>query len=358
MVTPFDEHGHAVLIHLEEHGPGEINNVLARRGLGDDDAFQLAEYLGEQGLVTNSFSGGGAIETTLTGAGRRRAQRLLASRPARRLTELRRRMLTWLEHHDHVINWEDFLGSDQLQYEDSHFTEDEVDREAEYLLESGLITSQTMDQAPNGTIQPQLTARGRDCLLYNDGDVRRFLTGRSDEDSMTDNDGINRQGIQGLVAGIQAEFDKQGPIRVPVETGLPQLPALGTTINYNGPVLQGDMTNAQIAWNAQHVTQNQQHTTSTVAPGYEELARFITDLLQSLPAVGLPDQDRADAEEAAQEALAEITEAEPEKSKLRKCINVLKGVFAPLAAGYTAGATETATEWSKTALEALSGVVL
>ncbi|UJW36899.1 hypothetical protein L3Q67_45355 (plasmid) [Saccharothrix sp. AJ9571] len=355
MVTPFDEHGHALLMHLEEHGPGEINDVLARRGLGDDDAFQLAEYLGEQGLVTNSFSGGGAIESTLTGGGRQRAQRLLASRPARRLTELRRRMLAWLEHHGQNIDWNNFLASDQVQYEDAVFTEDEVTREAEYLDESGLITSLPVDEAPNGTIQPQLTARGRDCLLYHGGDVRRLLTGRSDEDSMTDDDGINRQGIQGLFAGIQAEFDKQGPIRVPVETGLP---TLGTTVNYNGPVLQGDMTHAQIAWNAQHITQNQQHNTSPVAPGYEELARLITDLLQSLPAVGLPDQDRADAEEAAQEALAEITQPEPEKSKLRKCLNVLKGVFAPLAAGYSAGATETATEWSKTALEALSGVVV
>lgn len=168
--------------------------------------------------------------------------------------------------------------------------------------------------------------------------------------------GINKQGISKLMRDIQREFDRQGPIRVPVHTTMPELPALGsgTTVNnYNGPVFNGDVSGAQIAWGNDTVTQNQQHE-STVAAGFEDLAKFVTDLLRQLPEVGLSNEDREDAESAARDVLTEITQPEPEPSRLRRAVTMLRGVLAPVANGVVAGAAEGAQEWAQTAISGLS----
>lgn len=169
-------------------------------------------------------------------------------------------------------------------------------------------------------------------------------------------DGINKRAIAKLTENLQREFDRQGPIRVPVE--LPELPPLGggTTVNYNAPVFNGDMTGAQIAWGSTTVTQNQQNASSTVAPGYEQLAKLVTDLLQHLPQVGLAEEDRKDAEEAASEVLAEITDSAPEPGKLRRAVNALRGALAPVATGLVEGAAAGAQEWAQTAISGLTGI--
>ncbi|MEV6321376.1 hypothetical protein AB0M45_09290 [Nocardia sp. NPDC051787] len=167
--------------------------------------------------------------------------------------------------------------------------------------------------------------------------------------------GINKQGISRLMRDLQREFDRQGPIHVPVHTAMPELPQLGsgTTVNYNGPVFNGDVSGAQIAWNNETVTQNQPHE-SAVAAGFEDLARFVTDLLRQLPQVGLSDEDREDAEAAANDVLTEITQPEPEPGRLRRALAMLRGVLAPVAAGVVAGATAGAQEWAHTAITGLS----
>jgi len=167
-------------------------------------------------------------------------------------------------------------------------------------------------------------------------------------------DGINRRNIDKFVKSLQREFDKRGPIRIPVVTDSPELPPIGTgaTVNYHGPVFHGDMSGAQIAWNNQTVTQAQ--NTSPVTPGYEQLAEFIVQVLQQLPSIGLPADDCADAESAARDALTEVTRPEPEASKIRRALNALKGVLAPIATGVTAGAAEGAQEWSRAAIEGLT----
>jgi hypothetical protein len=57
---------------------------------------------------------------------------------------------------------------------------------------------------------------------------------------------------------MQREFDKH-PIRVPVEADPSTVAVAGgqTTINYNGPVIHGDATGAQLAWGNDVVTQSQ-----------------------------------------------------------------------------------------------------
>lgn len=68
--------------------------------------------------------------------------------------------------------------------------------------------------------------------------------------------------------------------------------------NYDGPVFNAGVSGAQFAWNNETATQNQQNNRA-VAPGFEELAKLVTDLLRQLPQAGLTDQDREDADSAA-----------------------------------------------------------
>lgn len=170
--------------------------------------------------------------------------------------------------------------------------------------------------------------------------------------------GINKQGINKFMRDLQREFDKQGPIRVPVQADMPELPPVGsgaTVNNYNGPVFNGDVSGAQIAWNNSTVTQNQQQN-STVAPGYEDLAKFVTELLKQLPQVGLESQDLEDAEAAANDVLAEVTQPEPEQGRLRRALTTLRGVLAPVATGVVTGAAAGAQDWAQAAIGGLTGI--
>ncbi|MET9586023.1 hypothetical protein ABZY10_23540 [Streptomyces sp. NPDC006539] len=127
--------------------------------------------------------------------------------------------------------------------------------------------------------------------------------------------------------------------------------------NYDGPVFNAAVSGAQFAWNNDTVTQNQQNN-SAVAPGFEALAELVTDLLRQLPQAGLADQDREDADSAAREVLATITQPEaPEPGRLRRAIAMLKGALAPVATGVVAGTAVGAQEWARTAIEGLTGIV-
>ncbi|MET4645534.1 hypothetical protein OH781_31715 [Streptomyces sp. NBC_01550] len=127
--------------------------------------------------------------------------------------------------------------------------------------------------------------------------------------------------------------------------------------NYDGPVFNAAVSGAQFAWNNDTVTQNQQNN-SAVAPGFEALAELVTDLLRQLPQAGLADQDREDADSAAREVLATITQPEaPEPGRLRRALAMLKGALAPVATGAVAGTAVGAQEWARTAIEGLTGIV-
>jgi hypothetical protein len=161
---------------------------------------------------------------------------------------------------------------------------------------------------------------------------------------------IDKRGIGQMMREIQKEFDKHS-ISVPVNADSSLIPS-NTTI-YNGPVIQGDANGAQLAWNSQTVNQSQHARTEEVAPGFEAIAQAVAKTLEGLRSIELPEDDRKDAETAAQEALTEVTQAEPDRGKLRRAINVVKGVLAPIMAGLTTGSAEGAQEWARTALEQL-----
>lgn len=125
--------------------------------------------------------------------------------------------------------------------------------------------------------------------------------------------------------------------------------------NYDGPVFNGEVSGSQFAWNNDTVTQNQQNN-SAVAPGFEALADRVTELLGQLPQSGLADRDREDAESAAREVLAAITQPDaPEEGRLRRALAMLKGALAPVATGVAAGTAVGAQEWARTAIEGLTG---
>ncbi|WP_030768015.1 MULTISPECIES: hypothetical protein [unclassified Streptomyces] len=128
----------------------------------------------------------------------------------------------------------------------------------------------------------------------------------------------------------------------------------------SGPVFHGAVSGAQFAWGNDKVTQNQQNNTAP-APAAEalaSLASLVADLLRQLPAAGLPDRDREDAEAAAQDVLAEVDgSGQPHPGRLRRALAALKGALAPVATGVAAGTAVGAQEWARTAIESLTSAV-
>jgi hypothetical protein len=125
------------------------------------------------------------------------------------------------------------------------------------------------------------------------------------------------------------------------------------TIIYNGPVIHGDANHSQLAWGSQNVDQSQ-ITTQQTAPGFESLAEAVARTLEQLSVAGLSESDHEDAELAAQEVLSEVTQPEPNKSKIRRALGSLKWLLTPVAAGAAKGAGSGAEEWAKKAIETLS----
>ena len=99
----------------------------------------------------------------------------------------------------------------------------------------------------------------------------------------------------------------------------------------------------------------------TVCPGFELIAQAVANTLRQLPDAGLDQEDEQAAEDAAREALTEVTQPVPDRGKLRRAVAALKGAIAPLALGMAKaagegageGAAERAAEWARTAIEQL-----
>ena len=49
----------------------------------------------------------------------------------------------------------------------------------------------------------------------------------------------------------------------------------------------------------------------------------------------------------------EVTQPQPDRGKIRRAINALKGFLAPIATGLARGGGQGAQEWAKTAIEQL-----
>lgn len=141
---------------------------------------------------------------------------------------------------------------------------------------------------------------------------------------------INENAIRRMTREIQREFDKN-PIHIPLEAEAPgtAFPS-AVTNNYHGPVVTIHGNNAQLAWDNETATQTHNQT---ITPGYEELAKAVTGMLASLPALGLPKDDELEAKSAAESVLGEVIKDEPDQNRIKQGITMLKGLLAPVATG-------------------------
>lgn len=145
--------------------------------------------------------------------------------------------------------------------------------------------------------------------------------------------------------------------RRPASSGETQAPATHSTNYYSGPVFHHEVKDAQLAWNNTNVTQNQTNT-EQVAPGFEEIANIVGDVLRRLTELDLPEQDARDASENANAVLAEVVRPEPDRGLIRRGLTAIKGTLAQLAAGLLVGAREGSIETGRELLRALGRISL
>lgn len=168
--------------------------------------------------------------------------------------------------------------------------------------------------------------------------------------------------IRRMVREIERDFDrefKKRPIRVPLE---PEVtpggvhPQQHVVNHYTGPVVTIHGDHAQVAWaggtNVSHRDQSQ-----TVAPGFEDLARVVAEVLSHADALELGEQDRREMQETGEEILAEVVKVEPDTGTIRRSLRTLKGFLAPaLASGASAAVSAEAQQAAQAALDALQAL--
>ena len=165
---------------------------------------------------------------------------------------------------------------------------------------------------------------------------------------------INKNEIRKMSRELEREFAKH-PVRVPIHADPasgPLAPA-ATVVNYNGPVVTVTGDNAQVAWGNESVDQSRV-STDQIAPGYEHLARAVTDLLANLGSFDLTNDDARDLRATATDVLGEVVKEEPDTSLVRRGLLMIKGLLAPVAAGIEDAATEASAEAAKAVLSSLA----
>lgn len=165
---------------------------------------------------------------------------------------------------------------------------------------------------------------------------------------------INKQGIARMMREIQREFDKH-PVSVPIQADSPELHDRGTNV-YNGPVVNVHGDRPQIAWGNRDVYQGSNEQ-NEIAPGFEAIAQALVSTLERIAEVGLDDENRATAEDAANDVLSEVTKVSPDRGVIKRGIAIVKGILAPVALGTQAGISDSAREWAKTAVEQLTSAL-
>lgn len=169
---------------------------------------------------------------------------------------------------------------------------------------------------------------------------------------------INRREIAKMTRELQREFDKH-PIRVPVQGDaradtFPAFP--GTTVNYNGPVVQVTGDHAQLAW-GNNVANQTQDRVEQIAPGYEDLAKVLATLLAATPQLGLEDADKEALDNEVAALLGQVTVAEPDAGVLKKGITMVKGLLAPVLTGASNGVAAETAELVRSTIERLGQVL-
>lgn len=165
---------------------------------------------------------------------------------------------------------------------------------------------------------------------------------------------IDRNAIARMTRDLQREFDKH-PIRVPIEADPDAaLPPATTVNNYNGPVVMVSGDNAQLAWNNDTVNQTQNQE---IAPGYEDLARLVTDLVANLDTFELDGDDAQDVLDSAQTVLGEVVKERPDQGIVRRSVKVMKGALAPIVTGVGRTVSDESAESARRVIEQLGSAL-
>ncbi|WP_116952483.1 hypothetical protein [Jiangella endophytica] len=160
----------------------------------------------------------------------------------------------------------------------------------------------------------------------------------------------NKRGLDQLQRELQRELDKRPVfVRTEAEPGSVIQPA-ATVNHYHGPVVTVNGDDAQIAWGNETVNQIQSRV-EQIAPGFEALARTMTDLLANLDKLGLDADDELEIRTTVETVLGEVVKAEPDKRILKRAATMIKGLLAPVGLGVGKAVTEESAEAARQVIE-------
>ncbi|WP_327029892.1 hypothetical protein OG989_05650 [Micromonospora sp. NBC_01740] len=296
-----------------------VTPFAEERALDLDTGFTLVDICVASGLARSASTfGNPSIMLTPDGLTYVQKRRRRREDPALRAAAARNELLRWM-YRQHIAGVHmplpsGFISAPEATFEGSAFTKKEIELAAQYLAKRELIKGPGAF-GHTGPLRADITPDGMDC-------------------------------VADWSANVSAYLRRQEPT---VST---------STSTYNGPVFNHSSANgAQIAWNNESVTQNNNRV-EQVAPGYEALAKALTEVLQQVSAMGLSEEAREDVDAASNEILAEIVRDEPRPGPIRRAATILRTWLTPIAAAGTAGVSlgvsEGAQEAARTAIELIS----
>ncbi|CAM3227993.1 hypothetical protein [Corynebacterium gottingense] len=177
-----------------------------------------------------------------------------------------------------------------------------------------------------------------------------------------------RRWARDVQKSLQKDWDRaarQNPLKIPIATEAYEPTAstpqesqssfpLGIVQNntYNGPVVHGDGAQVQFhSGNDGRLHQNQNHE---VTPGYETLANTLQWILETVPSLNLSTSDAETVVNESQLVLAEATKSSPDRSRISRALDLIKGILSPFALGLEDAVSDSTKELAGEAIKSLT----
>ncbi|MFI9537882.1 hypothetical protein ACIG56_32160 [Nocardia fusca] len=96
-----------------------------------------------------------------------------------------------------------------------------------------------------------------------------------------------------------------------------------------------------------------QNRSEQIAPGYEQLAATLAELLAGLPSLPLDGDDEAEVRTNVGTVLAEVVEEEPNQGRIKRGLTMIKGLLSPIATSAIEAASEESAELARTVIQDL-----
>lgn len=93
---------------------------------------------------------------------------------------------------------------------------------------------------------------------------------------------------------------------------------------------------------------------TSVAPGYEEIARILHDLLATLPRLPVPEPDQEALRDEAAAVLGEVVSVEPDRRLIKRALNSIRGLLAPLVIGVNQAVTAESAEFARHTIDQIT----